>query len=190
MRRPLCAALTVWLAAVAVSAAPNAEASKNTLEVQVVLEDSVFLEGQSIYAILTAHNVGTDTLRGLPPLAPVYGFTKLELSRQASGERLPSIMPGEGRYTGKGRSLRPGELFCEAQDLTLYFGNVRAAESGVAGNFGYPDLPIGEYALRWSYLPVRSGYNAITGREIRFSVKPGPASLKVMLKGAMSRKLR
>lgn len=162
----------MWAIVLVMSSSCHAAERVQSFDVQITLEDSVFLEGQSIFAMFCFRNHGSAGRDHVLPLSPEYGFTRLELIRADSGERIPYIMPTDGHYVGKGKSVGANRSMCEARDLTLYFGITSPGPSTVAGRLGYPNLPAGNYVLRWSYTTAQGGSEKFKGTDIRFSVKP------------------
>jgi hypothetical protein len=169
MRHVLAVLLVAWLVPAPACASDE---PRPHLDVSITLEDSVFLEGQSIYAIFRTQNRGGAEVQHIAPLAPEYGFMTLTLVSSDRGGRFPCLIDDDLRYIGKGVTLRPGEVMCDARDLTTYFGLSQPNPASVAGGFGYPELPVGRYSLHWEYrYSIQAGEaTRITGKEISFVV--------------------
>lgn len=171
----------VWVAMVAVMVNIGMDhvcwASPTTV-LTVTLEDSVFLEGQSVYCILRLRNAGKMDVVDVAPLALSARYFRPTLVRKETGEALRSVVPQvKGNRAKDGPTLRPGAIQCVATDLSLHFGVIAENPANLSTRLGYPSLPVGEYLLRWEY-SIHTGHRegvvpeAIAGGGISFSVRP------------------
>lgn len=140
----------MFLLALSVPESTCLAVDRESATLQVQLEDSVFLEGQTVYMIACLHNDGNVAIVDVAPLPPRMGYMRVDLMRKDTGEHMLRTMP-IGAFRDEGATLGPGQVLCAVRDLTLYFGVTPRDSAGFASRIGSDYLPAGEYTMKWQY---------------------------------------
>jgi hypothetical protein len=155
----------------ALSCACLQSACGGDLSLSVALEDSVFLEGQSVYAFLCARNVTRRTV--MEPDLRIVHF-RARLVRTDTGQELHSNISGRVLFPQTyGAILRQGEIRCSyVYDLASRFGVGRSDSVNLWGRVGYRGfLKPGPYALSWEYRFRPQREDKLLKGEVRFTVR-------------------
>jgi hypothetical protein len=139
----------------------------SNFSLSVALEDSVFLEGQSVYAILCVKNATPRTV--MEPGIRIEHF-RARLMRTDTGQELRQAM-SHGSLFGQlnGLILRQGEVRCSVLDLA------RLGSGPPKPNpwqLPWMSLESGSYALVWEVRLRPQGDDAPRTGEVRFTVRP------------------
>jgi hypothetical protein len=161
-----CAALALGTGAYR----PAAYASD--LYVSVVLEDSVFLEGQTAYAIVCVRNATRRTV--MESDLRIEQF-RAKLVRTDTGEELRSNYSGSPLFWGvEGMTLKKGEIRCsQISNLASKFGVESRDSMNLSDRVGdRASLGPGPYALTWEYRFRPRRDDTLLKGEVRFIVRP------------------
>lgn len=146
------------------------EASGAELHLSITLEDSVFLEGQSVYAFFCARNVTLRTV--LEPDIRIEEF-RARLSRTDTGEVLKSRISGDDIFGMlRGLTLRQGEARCYYVLDLAKFGVQSPDSVNLSGRQHDLSLEPGSYVLNWEYRYRPHPGNDLLKGEARFTVHP------------------
>jgi hypothetical protein len=147
----------------------------DSLELNLSLEDSVFLEHEEISVIVCATNRGS---RVLPAIArPTYlcGYFDFEMFNVRTGQRMPRTMYSCGIVNGAW-DLKPGESLCDITELGSHFGGRNLGPSltlrrGMDGS----RIPPGRYRLSAHY-PARVLHDR---KHRQFSIRTEPVEFRI-----------
>ncbi len=178
-------AIATSLAFIVVPAASWAhDDPSKTTRLELSLDDSVYVQGQAILALVRFRNEGRDTLRDLAHMDPHLGYLQFRLRDSISGKMIPRVgFPALTSPAREGPSLSRHGVICQVVDLLTQFGN-RPLERDEFLNLALAEssLPVGRYEISCTF-NVRSGFNKHLGafqvqsRTVSFRVVPARQSV-------------
>src|SRR2546430_15687934 len=131
-----CAFIALFFGAPMVPVACASAESRPALEIH--LEGTDFLEGQSTYLIACLYNRGTSTISDVAPISLRGGCLKIDLVRRETGKSLQRRMPGGGPTAGSGVTLAPAGSLCPLGELNLGFGSGSGGPASISSRLATP----------------------------------------------------
>src|SRR5947207_2903764 len=138
-----CAFIALLFGTAIVPVACASAESRPALEIH--LEGTDFLEGQSTYLIACLYNRGTSTISDVVPISLRGGCLKIDLVRRGTGESLQRRIPAGAPTAGSGVTLAPDGVLCAIGDLNIVFGSVSGDTASLSSRLLTPSLPRGDY---------------------------------------------